>query len=153
MGSYWNHDGRHQRTYLKLHAKLVPASGRCDTLEGEMLRAASKLYHEAYNNGWGNNLSGPANFLRKHGMVDAEVSEYLDGNANVGRGGDLDEALLERMVDAVIVRARDARRLTPNEVDCLSMADPERFVPRDDEPDEEEEDDEDDALVEAGIHP
>jgi hypothetical protein len=52
--------------YNRLFALLVPSEGRCATLEGEMLRASSRIYHDYYNNGFGNNWSGAHRFLDKH---------------------------------------------------------------------------------------
>ena len=49
--------------YNEYWEKLVPASGPCETLEGELLRAASRIMHDYYNNGFGNNWSGAFNFL------------------------------------------------------------------------------------------
>ena len=49
--SYWNGTGKHQEEYDKLYSKLVPSSGSSETLNGELLRAASRLYHENFNNG------------------------------------------------------------------------------------------------------
>jgi hypothetical protein len=50
-----------------LFEQLVPGSGNCDTLQGELLRASSKIGYDWYNNGWGcNNWSGAVVFLREH---------------------------------------------------------------------------------------
>lgn len=51
----------------ELFEQLVPASGNCETLQGELLRASSKIGYDWYNNGWGcNNWSGAVIFLREH---------------------------------------------------------------------------------------
>ena len=49
--SYWNSNGKHQNEYERLYDALVPASGNCETREGEMLRASSRLYYRYYNDG------------------------------------------------------------------------------------------------------
>ena len=47
---YWEGNGKHE-TELKELNKLVPYSGNCDTLEGELLRATERLYYHYYNDG------------------------------------------------------------------------------------------------------
>ena len=49
--SYWNRTGKHQEEYDKLYDAIVPNSGNSDTVEGEMLRAASRLYYRYFNDG------------------------------------------------------------------------------------------------------
>lgn len=60
-GKYYNNT---PQLYKDLFNQLVPAGGHAPTVEGELLRAASKLGHEYYNNGMGNNVSGAENYLR-----------------------------------------------------------------------------------------
>ena len=60
---YWNSNGMYQADYEVLAQKLLPGNGKTGTIEGEMLRAATKLYYDYYNNGMCNNTSGPAKFL------------------------------------------------------------------------------------------
>lgn len=68
----------------RLFEQLVPGSGNCATLQGECLRAASKIGYDWYNNGWGcNNWSGAVVFLREHAMIlaakrtEQERAEFL----------------------------------------------------------------------------
>lgn len=61
--SFWNNSSVLSEDYNRLQEKLVPTSGKCDTLEGELLRASSRIYYDYYNNGFGNNWSGAYNFL------------------------------------------------------------------------------------------
>lgn len=49
--SYWNSNGKYQNEYERLYDALVPASGNCETREGEMLRASSRLYYRYFNDG------------------------------------------------------------------------------------------------------
>ena len=49
--SYWNESGLYQDTYDKLYETLVPAKGTAENLFGEVVRAASRLSYEYYNNG------------------------------------------------------------------------------------------------------
>lgn len=48
---YWNKQGKYSKEYEKLHDKLVPGMGKADTIEGEVLRAASKIYYRHFNDG------------------------------------------------------------------------------------------------------
>ena len=66
MGKYWSHEGPQQAAYDRLHGELVPRSGPCETLEGELLRAAGKIGYEFYNNAEINNISGCLYFLREY---------------------------------------------------------------------------------------
>jgi hypothetical protein len=49
--SYWNQNGRYQAEYDELYELLVPAEGMAETLFGEVVRAASRLSWDYYNNG------------------------------------------------------------------------------------------------------
>ena len=59
MGRYWDQAGKHQQAYDRLFDQLVPSSGKCETRGGEALRAATRLYYDAFNNG-GCNFTGQA---------------------------------------------------------------------------------------------
>ena len=48
---YWQNNGAYQQEYKKLWDELVPAEGEAKTVNGEILRASGKLYHEFFNNG------------------------------------------------------------------------------------------------------
>ena len=49
--NYWNRSGLYQEQYNKFYDELISASGKCDTREGEMLRASSRLYYRYFNDG------------------------------------------------------------------------------------------------------
>lgn len=51
MKSYWSKNGRHQKTYDRLYAKLVPDLGEAGSDAGELLRTVSNVYYDIYNNG------------------------------------------------------------------------------------------------------
>lgn len=60
-----------------LFEKLVPASGKCDTLEGETLRAINRILYRYFNDGdywfdgYGTETAGPAeSFLRQYAPID-----------------------------------------------------------------------------------
>ena len=56
----------------------MPTSGKCDTVAGEILRAASKLLWDFNNNGVGwNNTSGALNYLIAKKVVNSEEVEEL----------------------------------------------------------------------------
>ena len=49
--SYWNETGTFQKEYDELYKKHVPNSGASNTLNGELIRAISRLFYEYCNNG------------------------------------------------------------------------------------------------------
>lgn len=49
--TYWNNRGKYQSEFDSLYEKLVPEIGIAPTENGELLRQASNLYYEYYNNG------------------------------------------------------------------------------------------------------
>ena len=51
---YWNHQGNFQKELDTLWSKLVPSEGKAKTMHGELLRCATKLYYDVFNNGFGN---------------------------------------------------------------------------------------------------
>ena len=76
--TYWNSNGKHQTAYEEL-SKIVPSSGPAGTIEGEMLRAATRLYYDYYNNGFCNNTSGAVNYLmRCDELFNLGIAEELD---------------------------------------------------------------------------
>lgn len=68
--NFWDETHPLTEANTRLFNELVPSSGKCDTLQGECLRAASKISYDWYNNGWGcNNWSGAVVFLLRNGQV------------------------------------------------------------------------------------
>lgn len=51
MSRYWNNEGRYQALYEQKYKELVPNSGEAKTLEGNVLRVASKCVYRRYNDG------------------------------------------------------------------------------------------------------
>jgi hypothetical protein len=49
--SYWSSTGIYQEQFDKLYEKMVPSEGRSTTLNGELIRAISRLFYEYCNNG------------------------------------------------------------------------------------------------------
>lgn len=52
--SYWNDNGAYQEEYDRLYEELVPRQGEAPTIHGELIRGASQLAYDYYNNGNGN---------------------------------------------------------------------------------------------------
>ena len=52
--SYWNDSGAYNAEQLELYKALVPSMGEADTIHGEVLRCANRMYYEYFNNGNGN---------------------------------------------------------------------------------------------------
>jgi len=52
--SYWDGTGLFQNQYNELYKKHVPSSGSALTVNGELIRAISRLQHDYCNNGNGN---------------------------------------------------------------------------------------------------
>jgi hypothetical protein len=61
--TFWNNEHLMCAEYKRLHALLVPKEGPAETMEGELLRAASKIGWDWGNNGFGNNWSGALVYL------------------------------------------------------------------------------------------
>ncbi len=53
-GGYWDGTGVNAEIDKKLWDELVPSRGKGDTVHGELLRCASRIYRDMYNNGGGN---------------------------------------------------------------------------------------------------
>ena len=88
--SYWSDNGKFQKEYEELHAKLVPAIGEANTVEGEALRQLVNFYYDRYNNGHCNSrpvpavraflkkTKAPAHLKCKIDMLDSELDETVD---------------------------------------------------------------------------
>lgn len=51
LETYWNYKGRHEDIYAKQWDELIPEDGSCESLQGEVLRAANTLYYRWHNDG------------------------------------------------------------------------------------------------------
>lgn len=100
MKTYWSNNGTYQSDYDRL-VKLMPAMGKCETVAGEIIRAACRLGYDFYNNGMGNNTSGAANYLFSQGIINRHcyetVYEYSRGRVYDGSYGEdaLHKAIVE----------------------------------------------------------
>jgi hypothetical protein len=77
--SYWNNNGAYQVEYDKLWKELVPSSGSCDTLHGELIRATGRLFYEFCNNGNCNAIE-----------VEMGRCSHCGGDGEIGEGEDED---------------------------------------------------------------
>lgn len=91
-------------TFERIWEELVPREGKCDTVAGEMVRAAGRLRYDFYNNGMGNNTSGALKFLREKSAIDRELFEYVlpytTGRTYQGNyDGDFFHVAIDRIVE------------------------------------------------------
>ena len=73
---YWNGKGKYQDLFDKHWKKLVPESGRADTVEGNALRAIAKINYDIFNNGAGNIVN------QIEDMMDEDDEYYTDYSIN-----------------------------------------------------------------------
>jgi hypothetical protein len=132
--TYWNNNGAHQATYDRL-VEAMPMSGKCDTLAGELIRSASRLGYDFYNNGMGNNTSGAVNFLRARGAIDPETHAiiYENTRGKIYRGdynGDALHEAIERMVDMTCeyIERNPQFETLPNAEDMFDFEDEEERI-------------------------
>ena len=128
--TYWNHQGRLQKEYDELWARLVPAEGPAATKAGEALRAMSRLYYRWYNDGdkiersmteWATRASAARAFNYLHGFRDAAsgfTAQDLVENLLDAYTEEQYEEALEKMADAIIEWAAKTPDV-PNEDDFL----------------------------------
>lgn len=78
--NYWNNTGLYQEDYNDLYKKHVPASGPAATLNGELIRAISRLSYEYYNNGNCNACDNEEEWDEKAGTyhVSTKVNEFFE---------------------------------------------------------------------------
>ena len=74
--TYWNNNGQLQKHVAELE-QLMPPVGAASSLKGEIFRAASKIYYDFYNNGFGNDWRKPALFLMDNVALSYEVEDFL----------------------------------------------------------------------------
>lgn len=132
--NYWNQKGKNYKKYVKLWNELVPVEGTCKTVEGELLRAMTKIYWDYYNNGFGNNWSGAFNFLKKYQEAIGLKQENLDKIFMFRRGkvirGENFEKPLESLMDQVVAYVYSKKGVyTPNTEDLYNFSEPETAEP------------------------
>lgn len=68
---YFGGGGKYQKEYEQLFEELVPMCGNADTVCGEVLRCASNIYYENFNN-------GNCNVMLWDGDMSDKYAEALD---------------------------------------------------------------------------
>lgn len=123
--TYWDKPGKHQAQYDRL-LELMPNIGSCSTVAGELIRAVTRLRHDLYNNGMGNNTSGAVNMLRELGTISEDtwaiIHPYTRGRLYEGEyGGDSLLVAIESAVNSTVehILAHPELETTPNTVDMF----------------------------------
>ena len=144
--TYWDRNGKYQAEYEQMVDDLMPISGAAETLAGELIRAATRLAYDFYNNGMCNNTTGAINFLRDKGAVDAATHEaiysFAGGVPYMGEyGGGALEVAVNRTVDMTVAMILHNPQLMtiPNTEDMFDYQDPEERLEELDDWEEEEE--------------
>jgi len=112
---YWSNNGTHEAEAAALQ-ELVPGYGNCATHKGEVWRAATKIYHDYFNNGFGNEWQSAAEFLMDNISLPKAVEAVLLEHAAGNIAEDEYAAEMDLMIDTVILQLRDAED-RPNTVD------------------------------------
>lgn len=79
---YWNSKGKYQNIHDKMYKEKVPKQGSSDTVQGELIRAVSRLYYDYCNNG---NINAKDETWEEVGTGmyeqewDEDTEEYVDG--------------------------------------------------------------------------
>ncbi len=125
-GKYWADASTNG--YDTFYNALVPGSGKAEILEGELLRAASRIYHDLYNNGFGNNWAGALVYLKQHLGVDISdeydtLAPYAQGNRTVhGRAEELATIAVDSIMDKVLTKVASANsEYSPNPSDMFDV--------------------------------
>jgi hypothetical protein len=104
-----------------LYSKLVPFMGKCDTVEGETLRAINRIVYRRYNDGdcfyegYGTETCGPAHaYLVGVSPVRAKLRPIFEEAINGDYEGSLNKALA-----VVLDWIEGQSEYAPNSVDML----------------------------------
>jgi hypothetical protein len=154
--NFWDQTHPLSADAQRLFEQLVPGSGHCDTVQGECLRASSRIGYDWYNNGWGcNNWSGAVVWLRTRVAEIAqqrtaeETAEFMRALSSVDlfshgeRVYGMSDERIEQLV--TIIHAYVVQCVLDNPVPIANTDDmldlQERDAPYEPEEDEEDEDD------------
>jgi hypothetical protein len=132
MSKYWNNQGRYQKEFDQLTKQLMPGVGAAETVAGEMVRAANRIYYDAFNNGFINNTSGALRFLKVNLDADDELADafrHIEPKTNSGGYSSVTEKTercLDLLVDRVVenIRARPELVTMTNKVDMFDLQAP-----------------------------
>jgi len=107
--------------------KLVPSNGKCETTEGEMLRAMNKIYYRYYNDGdyfyegYGIETAGSAHeYLIEHSQLKEQLLPvFKEAKWKTGKKY---EALLIKATDIILDEIdKLSGTFHPNEIDMLDF--------------------------------
>lgn len=148
-GRYWHNTPDEFTQYWD---QLIPSEGSAKTVEGELLRAANKIYYDYYNNGFGNNWSGALKFIQQHlGNIPGMNTVAPFAAGRMPRGDEQEkkiEVALDQIMDQVMATIRSSQgQHRPNSTDMYSLND-KRQWDDEDEDDNEDWDDEEDVYEE-----
>ena len=103
--TYWNGNGKHQELYDAQWQELVLINGNAGTVQGEVLRAASRLYHRWFNDG---------DRIEEHGQITDSSAENAWGFLHLahtllheGEGKDALKAIAEIVADAALAKSEE----------------------------------------------
>jgi len=144
--TYWNEGGELQEEYKALYEAHVPSMGECATLAGEVLRASSRIYHDAYNNGFCNNTTGAWNFLNQYvpskamhtalneieGLVNCSCADYWMSGRDMPLSR-IEEALEVIATEATRFAQSDFAQKEENPCDLFDLQDPDEYHEDEDE--------------------
>ena len=117
MKTFWNRDHELSTESDRLSKSLMPATGNCETIEGEMFRASTRIGYDYYNNGFCNNWSGALAFLVEHNMVTVKEHKVLEpyqfGDRYAESGFFEDDCPLQKA--SIAIHERVIRHILENE--------------------------------------
>ena len=132
--TYWNFDSLNQELYNELSNKLIPYDNDWlvgPTIAGELLRSGIRVYFEGCQaqEGYGVNLTGPANYLIANLPIDNPISKDLEKISKMYNHYVSKESResfvnsLEQLLDYVLLYVSNMDQTTPNAIDYWSLAD------------------------------
>lgn len=147
--NFWDQEHPLSTKYNTLFEELVPVMGKSDTLQGELIRAVSKINYDWFNNGWGcNNWSGAVVFLQDNinfltqNRGEVESKEFIDALRNVkyfshGERVTISDERADELVTViaafVVQSVIDNPLPIDNEVDMLDLGEPDAPYEEEDE--------------------
>lgn len=106
--TYWNGNGKHQEDYERLFDELVPNEGPAKSLQGEVLRAASRLYYRYYNDGE----------IVKYGMCKFELSSVENAWGFLHR---LRFDYRDSLLDSISMTVESLAKINSDDIDMIFL--------------------------------
>jgi hypothetical protein len=146
MARFWSNKHELSAIKEKLWDEFMPASGKSEYVEIECLRAVNRLYHDFFNNGFGNNMSHAIAYIEKY-QLPVATSTFKENFADVKEAAEqpwiestvadqLDIIMAEIVIRAAI--ADQNEKLTPLVEELFDMPYREIDYPQDDDDDDED---------------